>query len=80
MDTTETALLVGLGALGLGAFIGWHMRLSARRTRAAGAAPTAGAPPVGKMIEPPGQTRYTKPITSSEPSPGVASSAPCGCS
>lgn len=34
-------MLVGLGALALGAAIGWHLRLERRRVRAAGAMPTA---------------------------------------
>lgn len=68
MDATETALLVALGALGVGVAIGWHMRLSARKTRAAGAAPTAGA-----LTAPgPSMNRFSKPI--------AASSSGCGCS
>ncbi len=65
MDTTETALVVALGALALGVAIGWHMRLAQKRTRAAGAAPTAMAAPVKVP------SRYNVPVASS-------SSAECG--
>lgn len=59
MDGAETAMLVGLGALSLGVLIGWHLRLSQRRTRAAGATSTAGA---GKAIAPAGPARFSKPV------------------
>jgi len=46
-------MLVGLGALALGAAIGWHLRLEQRRVRAAGAMPTAAAAPEGQAIKAP---------------------------
>lgn len=67
MDATETALLVALAALGVGVAVGWHMRLSARKTRAAGAAPTAGA-----LALAPSSNRFTRPIES-------AGGAGCAC-
>ncbi|HEY7541611.1 MAG TPA: hypothetical protein VIF11_15810 [Methylomirabilota bacterium] len=71
MDATETALLVGLAALGVGVVIGWHMRLQAKQTRARGAAPTAPA----KAELGPTMNRFSRPVSASS-----ASSAGCGCS
>ncbi len=61
MDGTETALLVGLGALAVGVAIGWHMRLEQRKTRAQGAAPTTGAP----ALEAAPSNRFHMPVKSS---------------
>jgi hypothetical protein len=70
MDTAETIMIVGLGALAVGVAIGWHMRLQARKTRAAGASPTTPAP----KLEAAPANRFSRPVASS------ASSAGCGCS
>ena len=71
MDSTETALLVGLGALSLGVLLGWHLRLSQRRQRAAGAMSTIAA---AKKTAGPGApvqaaNRFNKPVGGSN----------CGC-
>lgn len=66
-------MLAGLGALAVGVLIGWHLRLSQRRTRASGATSTASSAAAGhqgKAIAPAGPTRFTKPV-------GAAGT--CGC-
>ena len=62
MDSTETALLVGLGALSLGVLLGWHLRMDQRRKRAAGAMPTSSskaAPGAGAVVK---AAHYNRPI------------------
>lgn len=69
MDTAETLMIVGLGALAVGVAIGWHMRLEQRKRRAAGAAPTAPKP----ALEAASSNRFHMPVKSS------MSSGSCAC-
>lgn len=59
-------MLAGLGALAVGVAIGWHLRLSQRRTRAAGAMPTSSS--AKGAIAAPAASRFNKPVAGSGPS------------
>lgn len=60
MDGGDTALLVGLVALGIGVAIGWRIQVKARQTRAAGAAPTTATG--AKALASSAPSRFSRPI------------------